>query len=122
MKSLLPLLVLLAVPSAFAADLENKAQLADCVTLSPTHEGARFGSQYLLLRDGDAYYRVEFRNDYCDALNSGLVNVVTGKEHGKLCASGSKVTSKSGSCRVVAVSLIDAGKYARLSGKSRRRP
>ena len=93
--------------------------LADCVTLSPDHEGARFGMQYLAIHDGDAHYRLEFDGS-CSALNSGAVVIATRKEHNRLCPTGSSVSSRAGYCRVRAVKRIDADEFARYARSGRR--
>jgi hypothetical protein len=115
------LLALLSVPAAFAADAGGHRKLDGCVTLSPSHEGARFGSQYLLIRDGDAHYRIEFRQGGCSALYSGSVVVSTHGEANRLCASDTRVSSKAGTCHVSGVTLIDADEYRRYAGRFRQR-
>lgn len=124
MKSLI--LPLIAISLLFAGrltpvDAKEKAAeaLADCVTLSPQHQGTRFGSQYLAIRDGDSHYRLEFGGS-CDALNSGSIVVSTERQANRLCGTGTVVKSRSGSCAVRAVTPIGADEYDRYARKSRR--
>lgn len=103
-------------PSASAASGEA---LAGCVTLSPEHQGARFGSQYLLVRDNDRHYRIGFSGS-CEAISrSAAVTISTGGEHNRLCAVNSVVSSKHDRCAVRHVELIDADDYARYAKKRR---
>ena len=55
-----------APPSAEAPATQS-TPLADCVDLAPDHQAFGFGTQYLLVQDGDAHYRVSFYGS-CDAV------------------------------------------------------
>lgn len=124
MKSLTTSLI--AISLLFAGHLtpvdageKTDEMLADCVTLSPQHQGARFGSQYLAIRDGDKHYRLEFGGT-CSALNSGSIVVSTDKQANRLCGTGTVVKSKAGNCTARAVTLIDADEYERYARRTRR--
>jgi hypothetical protein len=92
--------------------------LASCVDLSPNHEAFRFGSQYLLVQDGDARYRLSFGGD-CDALlQSAQFDISTDGKSNRLCANGSKVRTRS-ACPVSSVVQIDADQFARYRRRSR---
>jgi hypothetical protein len=124
MKS--PSISLIAIPMLFAGHMApavasgNASEpLAECVTLSADHQGARFGSQYLAIRDGDAYYRLEFSGS-CNALNDGAVTISTRKETGRLCPTGSIVKSKQSACTVRGVTRIDANEFERYARRGRR--
>ncbi len=103
-------------------DVEAKEAepLTDCVSLSDAHQGTRFGSQYLLLKDGDAHYRLGFGGS-CDALvRSSILQVATGGEKNRLCAKGTSVTSRSNHCTVRSVERIEADVYDRVARRNRR--
>lgn len=119
MKTILSLATIALFAATGAALAAGDTALAECVTLSPEHQGARFGSQYLAIRDGDAFYRLEF-NGTCGALNSGSVTISTRKQVNQLCATGSLVKSRSGSCQVSGVALIDEDEYERYARRARR--
>jgi hypothetical protein len=92
--------------------------LASCVDLSPEHEAFRFGSQYLLVQDGDAHYRLSFGGD-CDALlQSARFDISTDGKSNRLCGNGSKVSTRS-ACPVSSVVQIDADQFARYRRRSR---
>ena len=102
------------------AKAKEAEPLTDCVSLSDAHQGPRFGSQYLLLKDGDAHYRLGFGGS-CDALmRSSIVQVATGGEKNRLCAKGTTVTSRSAYCAVRSVDRIDAEDYERVARRNRR--
>ena len=100
-------------------DAKEPEPITDCISLSDAHKGTRGGSEYLLLKDGDAHYRVGFGGS-CDALaRSSVVQVATGDHKNQLCAKGSKVTSRSGYCAVRSVEKIDAEDYERAARRNR---
>ncbi|MBP6797583.1 MAG: hypothetical protein KA124_05760 [Luteimonas sp.] len=102
------------------AKAKEAEPLTDCVSLSDAHQGTRFGSQYLLLKDGDAHYRLGFGGS-CDALmRSSIVQVATGGEKNRLCAKGTTVTSRSSYCTVRSVEKVDADYYERVARQNRR--
>ena len=101
-------------------DAKEPEPLTECVSLSNDHKGTRFGSQYLLLKDGDAHYRVGFGGS-CDALmRSSIVQVATSGEKNRLCAKGTTVTSRSDHCTVRSVEKVDAEYYERVARRNRR--
>ena len=102
------------------AGAKEPEPLTDCVSLSDAHQGTRFGSQYLLLKDGDAHYRLGFGGS-CSALTrSSIVQVATSGEKNRLCAKGTTVTSRSAYCAVRSVDRIDAEDYERVARRNRR--
>ena len=107
-------LLCVAASSAHAAD--RKQPLSDCVDLAPERQMARFGSQYLLVKDGQAHYRVGFGGD-CSAISlSTQIWIRTGDQDNRLCPSGTRVLSKRDSCTVrsvVPISRDDYDSYAR---------
>ena len=101
-------------------DAKEPEPLTDCVSLSDAHQGTRFGSQYLLLKDGDAHYRLGFGGS-CSALTrSSIVQVATSGEKNRLCAKGTTVTSRSDHCTVRSVEKVDAEYYERVARRNRR--
>ena len=71
------------VSSAYAS---SHQPLPDCVDLAADRQAARFGSQYLLVKDGDAHYRIGFSGS-CSAIalssrcNSGPATRTTACAH-----------------------------------------
>jgi hypothetical protein len=115
-------LILIATATAAAqaaTPAEPAAPLADCVDLGPQHESFRFGSQYLLVQDGDSHYRLSFSGN-CDALlhSSSPVILADGKSN-RLCARGTKVSTGTYSCAVSGVDQIGADTYTRYRRRSR---
>lgn len=102
------------------AGAKEPEPLTDCVSLSDAHQGTRSGSQYLLLKDGDAHYRVGFGGSRDALMRSSIVQVATGGEKNRLCAKGSTVTSRSAYCAVRSVDRIDAEDYERVARRNRR--
>jgi len=93
--------------------------LASCVDLSPDHEAFRFGSQYLLVHDGDTHYRLSFSGS-CDALQqSAQFDITTDGKSNRLCGKGSKVSARTYACPVSSVDQIDADQFARYRKRSR---
>lgn len=93
--------------------------LADCVDLGPQHEAFRFGSQYLLVQDGDNHYRLSFSGG-CDAiLHSSSPEIVADGKSNRLCARGTKVSTGTYSCAVSGIDQIGADTYTRYRRRSR---
>lgn len=119
----------IAIPFAtllFAAHLlpvEAKETQAPpgCVSLSADHKGTRVpGNEQLLLKDGDAHYRVGFRS-HCDAVaRSSVIQIETGGRRNQLCPEGTSVRSQNASCSVRSVETISAEEYERQARWNRR--
>ena len=117
MKKTLPFALLslaLCAPAAIAAPVPVEG----CVDLSSSHEGMRYGSKYVLIKDGDAHYRLDFGRA-CSAITaSGSITIEAEGEANRICASGTKVDTGRGDCNVRKVEAIDAETFARY--KKRR--
>jgi len=114
MRRLSPVVAIALIAACVSSAARGEA-LVDCVTLSPDHQGVRFGSQYLLVRDGERHFRLGFSGS-CEALmRSTAVMISTGGENNRLCAANSVVSSKRDRCAVRRVELIDADDYARYA-------
>jgi len=100
---------------------ESPAQSDDCITLSPDHTGTRTpGNEQLLLKDGDAHYRLGFAG-YCDAIaRSSILQIETRGRRNLLCPEGSSVRARNARCSVRSVERIDAADYARQARRNRR--
>ena len=99
--------------SAHASQANSRAPLADCVNLGEDHQAVRFGTQYVLIENGDAHYRLKF-NGSCDALTVATsVEISTDGQANRLCPENSRLTSRTKSCSVRSVDLIDADTYER---------
>lgn len=116
------LAAILASGSLLPAAANEAPALADCVSLSSTHQGTRGPEgKHLLLKDGDAHYRVAFDRS-CQAMaRSSKVQVRTNGEANVLCPAGSSVYAANRSCEVSSVDLIDASTYERQARINRRR-
>jgi hypothetical protein len=93
--------------------------LSSCVDLTAGHESFRFGSQYLLVRDGDHHYRMSFGGN-CDALLHGTVAIDTKGTANQLCPSATRVSARTYACQVRSIDEIDAAAYDRYRAKAGR--
>ncbi|MGH8026510.1 MAG: hypothetical protein ACREO0_07255 [Pseudoxanthomonas sp.] len=85
--------------------------MADCVDLPADYQATRFGSQYLLIKDGDNYYRVGF-NGSCSAIAlSSSVKISTDGQANRLCPRDTKISSKRDSCAAREVVHVDQREY-----------
>ena len=117
-RTRLPIAFLLLAACATAAHAKDRSQpLGECVDLSSDYQVARFGSQYLLVKDGDAYYRIGFGGSGCSAITlSSSVKIATDGKDNQLCPVASKVETKRDNCdarEVLRVDEIEYQKYAR---------
>lgn len=104
---------------ASAAYAQDNEKLADCVDLPADYQAARFGSQYLLVKDGDNYYRLGF-NGSCSAISlSSSVKISTDGQANRLCPSNTKVSSKRDSCKVREVDRVDQDAYEQYARRNR---
>ena len=117
LKSTLLLMALAGLaPAAYAQENEK---LADCVDLPADHQATRFGSQYLLVKDGDNYYRLAF-NGSCSAISfSSSVKISTDGQANRLCPSDTKVATKRDSCKVSEVVRVDQNVYEQYARRNR---
>ena len=112
---------ILAAGSLLPAAAAETQTLGDCVSLSSNHQGTRGpeGKQ-LLLKDGDAHYRVAFGRS-CQAMaRASKVQVQTNGEANVLCPTGSSVYAANRTCEISSVDLIDAPTYERQARSNRR--
>ena len=113
-------LIAAATTAAQAAPATTPATpLASCVDLAPGHESFHFGSQYLLVRDGEHHYRVSFGGD-CDALLHGQVDISTSGTANQLCPDSTRVSARTYVCQVRSVDEIDAAAYDRYRARVSR--
>ena len=108
------------LPAAHAAKQDHS--LPGCVDLSPDRRLARFGSQYLLVRDGDANYRLGFGGG-CAAieLSTDIVLHAEGRDD-RLCPEGTRVVTRRATCAVRGVRMISADEYDSYARRGRSRP
>lgn len=114
---------LLALPLCSAAATAIRPDpLTDCVDLSASHRGVRAGTNaQLLLKDGDAHYRVAF-NGECHALaRTSSIRFETAGQANRLCPMGSTVRAANSSCNVQAVERIEPEVYERRARMNRLR-
>jgi hypothetical protein len=80
---------------------------------------ARFGSQYLLVKDGDSYYRVGF-NGSCSAIAvSSRVTISTDGQANRLCPTETKIAGNRDSCIAREVVRLDQSDYEKYTRKTR---
>jgi len=107
------LALLMAIgPAQAEAPATQSTPLADCVDLTADHQAFGFGTQYLLVQDGDAHYRVSFYGN-CDAVGMPQVEITTSGTTNRLCPKATRVTASTRACSVRSVEQIDAERYAR---------
>jgi len=112
--------LLLCACSATAAHAAPGDKLSDCIDLSSDYEATRFGSQYLIIRDNNAHYRVGFGGS-CDAMTmNSKMSISTEGHENRLCASNTKVSMKRDSCKVRSVEEIRADEFERYAQRAKR--
>ena len=106
--------------AALPAAASSAAPLEECVQLSDAHRGTRAnGNRQLLLRDGDAHYRVSFGRT-CETLaRSSRIYIATDGEHNRLCPASTTVSAKNSRCQVESVEVIDARTWSRQARSGR---
>ena len=106
--------------SAFALSAQARQEnekLTECVDLPADYEVARFGSQYLLVKDGDSYYRLGF-NGSCSAIAmASTVKISTKGQADRLCPADTRVVTKRDTCAAREVVRVDADEYERYARK-----
>jgi hypothetical protein len=120
-KPRFPIAFVLLAACATAAHAKDRSEpIADCVELSPDYEVARFGSQYLLVKDGDAYYRIGFGGSGCSAITlSSSVKIATDGNDNQLCPVASKVKTRRDSCAAREVLRVDEVEYEKYARRQR---
>jgi len=104
---------LAAIGSAHAAD--KSTALTACAPLSDAHKASTFGTQYVLIEDGDAHYRLRFRGGTCNALSLVTqIEIVGAQTQNQLCPDDTRVMTQRGNCNVSGVDLISAERYQSL--------
>lgn len=102
------------------AQASKAPALTECVTLSNAHSAAR-GTNHgqLLLKDGDAHYRVDFGGS-CNALarNSTIQLEANGKRN-QICPTGTEVRARRDSCKARSVETIEQAEYDRKARRNR---
>jgi hypothetical protein len=112
-RALAATLLVACAATAQARPAATQNPLNDCVDLGADHQAVRFGTQYVLIQDGDAYYRLHF-NGSCDALTvATTVEISTDGKVNRLCPQKSRLASRMKSCSVRSVDLIDAETFER---------
>lgn len=118
LKSTLLLVALAGLATAAHARQENE-KLADCVDLPADYQAARFGSQYLLVKDGDNYYRIGFSGS-CSAISlSSNVKIATQGQANRLCPNDTKISTKHDSCSAREVVRVDQDEYEKYARRQR---
>ena len=112
-RALVAVLLAACAATSQARTAVNQNPLTDCVDLGVDHQAIRFGTQYVLIQDGDAHYRLHF-NGSCDALTVATsIEISTDGQVNRLCPQKSRLVSRMKSCSVRGVDLIDADTFER---------
>ncbi|KRC33996.1 MULTISPECIES: hypothetical protein [unclassified Lysobacter] len=110
----LSLLIALGLCAISAPALAGDA-IQDCVDLSGSQQVSRFGTQYVLVADGDTYYRLSVGSS-CDGLPLATrFELSADGQGGRICPTGTRVKTNNANCKINAVERIDAGDYARYT-------
>lgn len=105
---------------AGVAQAEPGEPLSECVDLSAGHQATRFGTQYLMVKDGDEHYRLGFGGS-CDTLStSSTVRISTDSAANRLCPEGTQVSTKRDTCKVRRVEEIRPDEFERYAKRARR--
>ena len=115
-------ILFLTALSALAFSVQARQEdekLTECVDLPAGYELARFGSQYLLVKDGDNYYRLGFSGS-CNAIAmSSIVKISTKGQADRLCPAATRVSTKRDACGVREIVRVDEDEYERYARKRR---
>ena len=112
-------LLVLMVCAASAQAATGKEAVQACVDLSAAHKVLGYGSQLVLVADGDAHYRLKVDNS-CDALATATrFQLSSAGQAGRICPEGTSVKTNDDNCDVTSVERIDARTYSRYL-RSRR--
>ena len=91
---------------------DEVGQGAVLVTLSGNQQISRFGNQYVLVRDGDAYYRLQA--DGCDKLSLATrFELQAESQAGRICPRDTLIETNTGKCKAAKAELIDEATYLR---------
>lgn len=121
MFKLVPATLMLVAMTALSpiAHAQDNEKLTECVDLKPGFEMARYGSQYLLVKDGQDHYRLGFDGN-CSALTLATrFEISAGKQPNRLCPTETRVKTKRDRCNVREVRPVDAAEYERYARKHR---
>lgn len=100
---------------AGAATAQTAAPALDaCIDLDASSQFSRGGSEQLLIKHGDAHYKLKFRSSCSDLPYSRKIQITSEGHKGRLCPSGSIVQTDRTSCPVAKIQTIDAGEFERL--------
>src|SRR5262245_50254711 len=89
--------------TAYAASNEP---LKKCVSLSGSQQVSRFGSQYVLVHDGDTYYRLHA--DRCDKLSLATRFALRAESQSdRICPADTQIQTNTGNCTAYKADVID---------------
>lgn len=100
--------------AAAPAHAKQTPTLGECITLSDAHRAVRADdNSQLLVKDGDAHYRVDFGGQ-CQAIaRHSVVHLETNGNRNQLCPQGSQVRAKRDTCKVESIEPIRQVDYQR---------
>ena len=105
---------------AFSVQARQESEkLSECVDLPAGYEVARFGSQYLLVKDGDNYYRLGFSGSCSAIAMSSTVKISTKGQADRLCPAATRVATKRDACDAREIVRVDEDEYERYARKRR---
>ena len=115
-KFVLISLLIASTALASTADARQEGEkLTECVDLPAHYEAARSGSQYLVVKDNDDYFRIDLGRS-CNAITlSSNVKISTKGEANRICPTGTQVSSKHSRCDAREVIRIDQDEYQKYA-------
>jgi len=84
-----------------------------CVDISDRHQAFRFGSQYLLVADDDAHYRLGFRDCGDLSISTRFAFSSDGTDN-RICSADTRVKLNRSTCTATSLERIDAATFERL--------
>lgn len=112
-------IALLSCATFATAHAASGEDLSECVDLSSQHETARFGSQYLLIKDGESHYRLGFGGSCGEIAIATRVQIRAEGKESRICPRGTTVLTKRGSCTVRGIASISAEQYDSYARRGR---
>ena len=95
--------------------------VADCVALGDNQEIIRAGGgNYILLRDDQAHYRLEFARNCGSVTRTPTIKISADGQPDKLCPSNTTVQTHTSTCAVKTVELVSAEDFAKGKRRARR--
>lgn len=120
-RALLPVILLASSPAAHAADPAQPAPQAGCIALGGNRDIRPSSTEReVLLRNGDAHYRVLLQKRCLGAAASASYTFFTRSTPEQICGNArTLLRTDSNHCRVTRIEPIDATTFKRLAQQGR---